>query len=177
MSAVSKIHPEIIPTPSPLAAKFDALGIRTVTYQHPPVFRVGEDDDFIHLIPGGHSKNLFLKDKKDQVWLVTALQDTVIDLKWLRGHLGCTALSFGNAELMDRLLGVTPGSVTPFGLIHDAQKEVRPVLDARLMTCDSVNFHPLKNDKTTNITPSDLMRFMRDLGFEPRVVDFAKGQN
>lgn len=173
MSApAQKTVPEIVPTPEPLAAQFAALGIAAVTYAHPPVFRVGEDDAFIHLIPGGHSKNLFLKDKKGQAWLVSALQDTVIDLKWLRAQLGCPTLSFGSPELLSELLGVTPGSVTPFGLINDTARRVRPVLDARLMACDTVNFHPLKNDKTTNINSGALLRFMRGLGFEPRVVDF-----
>lgn len=151
-----------------------ALGIAAVTYAHPPVFRVGEDDGFIHLMPGGHTKNLFLKDKKGALWLVTALQDTVIDLKWLPGRIGSARFSFGSPDLLLEVLGVPPGSVTPFALMNDAQKRVRPVLDARMMACETVNFHPLRNDMTTGITPENLLVFMKDLGLDPLVVDFVK---
>jgi Ala-tRNA(Pro) deacylase len=173
-AAAQTAVPEIVSTPEPLAGKFGALGITSVTYAHPPVFRVGEDDGFIHLIPGGHTKNLFLKDKKDQLWLVTALQDTVIDLKWLNAYLGAARFSFGSPDVLFEVLGVTPGSVTPFALMNDADRRVRPVLDARMMACATVNFHPLKNDKTTNIKPADLLLFMRTLGYDPRIVEFAK---
>lgn len=163
----------IVPTPSPLAENFESLGIAAITYAHPPVFTVEEGRDFKHRIPGGHTKNLFLKDKKEQLWLITALWDTAIDLKALPDQIGCDRVSFGSAERMDRAIGVTPGSVTPFALINDTQRTVRPILDMRLMAYDIVNCHPLKNDKTTGITPKDLLRFIEALGYDPLVVDFG----
>lgn len=161
-----------IPTPEPFAAMFHALEIDSVTYAHPPVFTVEDGKDFEHLIPGGHSKNLFLKDKKSQLWLVTALFDTVINLKRLPNRINAAKLSFGNAGALLETLGVLPGSVTPLGLVNDRERRVRPVLDARLFACDTVNFHPLTNDKTTNIKPADLLRFIKDLGYDPLTVDF-----
>lgn len=164
-----------IDTPEPLASRFRALGIESVTFEHPPVFTVGEGVDFKQQIPGGHTKNLFLKDKKGALWLVTALQDTVIDLKWLPKRLNAARLSFGSPELLQEVLGVTPGSVTALALLNDLQRRVTPVLDARLMAHDTVNCHPLRNDRTTNLPAKGLLAFMADLGYSPLIVDFEKG--
>ena len=165
-------------SPAALAVPFDRLGLAHQTYAHPPVFTVQEGLDFKHVMPGGHTKNLFLKDKKGELWLVTALQDTVIDLKWLPKRLSAGRLSFGSAPLLLEVLGVTPGSVTPLALLNDAKRCakrcVRPVFDARLMACELVNCHPLRNDMTTALTPAALMAFARDLGYDPLIVDFAQ---
>lgn len=163
----------LIPTPDPLAAAFAGLGIETTTYAHRPVFTVEEGADFKKLIPGGHTKNLFLKDKKDKIWLVTALDETVIDLKKLPGHINGARLSFGNAELMSEVLGVTPGSVTPLALLNDANRQVTPILDQRLMSHEIMNCHPLRNDRTTCLKPQDLVKFMKHLGYDPLIVDFS----
>ncbi|TAL34813.1 MAG: prolyl-tRNA synthetase associated domain-containing protein [Alphaproteobacteria bacterium] len=170
MSAALKI----IPTPDPLAAKFAELGIEVMTYEHRPVFTVAEGEDFKKLIPGGHTKNLFLKDKKDKIWLVTALDETVIDLKKLPPRINAARLSFGNAELMQRVIGVTPGSVTPLALLNDLSREVSPVLDHRLMEHEVINCHPLRNDRTTCLKPQDLVKFMKNLGYNPMIVDFSR---
>jgi Ala-tRNA(Pro) deacylase len=170
MSALLKT----IPTPDPLAAKFSELGIETVTYEHRPVFTVGEGEDFKKLIPGGHTKNLFLKDKKDKIWLVTALDETVIDLKKLPARIDSARLSFGSAELMGAVLGVTPGSVTPLALINDLKRQVSPILDQGLMAHDLMNCHPLRNDRTTALKPQDLVKFMKNLGYNPLIVDFSR---
>lgn len=159
-------------TPSPLSERFRHLGIEAVTYEHPPVFTVEQGEGFKHLIPGGHTKNLFLKDKKDQLWLVVALSTTEIDLKWLPKRINGARLSFGSAELLLDILGVTPGSVTPFALMNDREKRVRPVLDRKMMDCDVLNYHPFKNDKTTSIKSQDLLKFLRDLGYDPLIIDF-----
>jgi Ala-tRNA(Pro) deacylase len=163
----------VIDTPPPLAEKFSALGIQAVTYAHPPVFTVEEGKDFKHKIPGGHTKNLFLKDKKGQLWLITALWDTAIDLKSLPDKIGCDRVSFGSAERMEAAIGVTPGSVTPLALMNDLQKTVKPVFDSRLMDCGLVNCHPLKNDKTTGLSPQDLLKFIKGLGYNPLIIDFG----
>src|SRR5271155_1121232 len=156
-----------------LFALFDALGIAHRTLAHPAVFRVGEGDEIKAALPGGHTKNLFLKDAKGQLWLVSALEDARIDLKALPKAIGAAKLSFGSAELMLETLGVTPGSVTAFGLINDEGRRVRFVLDAGLAASDPVNFHPLINTATTAISQADFRRFLAALGVEPLVVDFG----
>jgi Ala-tRNA(Pro) deacylase len=156
-----------------LFAFFDALGIDHRTLEHPAVFRVGEGEAFKAALPGGHTKNLFLKDAKSRLWLVSALQDTRIDLKTLPRTIGSAKLSFGSAALMEATLGVTPGSVTAFGLVNDDCRRVRFVLDAALAASDPVNFHPLINTATTAISQADFRRFLGALGVRPLIVDFA----
>jgi Ala-tRNA(Pro) deacylase len=163
-----------IPTPDPLAAAFAGLGIETTSYEHRPVFTVEEGEDFKKLIPGGHTKNLFLKDKKDKIWLVTALDETVIDLKKLPARIDGARLSFGNPDLMQEVLGVTPGSVTPLALLNDVQRRVSPVLDEGLMRHEVISCHPLRNDRTTVLSPQDLVKFMKSMGYNPLIVDFSR---
>jgi Ala-tRNA(Pro) deacylase len=156
-----------------LFARFEELGIAHRTLEHAAVFRVGEGEEIKAALPGGHTKNLFLKDAKGQLWLVSALQDTKIDLKALPRAIGSAKLSFGSAELMAETLGVTAGSVTAFGLINDAHHRVRFVLDAGLGASDPVNFHPLTNTETTSISQADFRRFLAAIGVAPLVVDFG----
>ena len=156
-----------------LIAFLDARGIAHSTLDHAPVFRVGEGDEIKAALPGGHTKNLFLKDAKGQLWLVSALAHTAIDLKALAKAVGAAKFSFGSAELMVETLGVTPGSVTAFGLINDHQHRVRFVLDAALATSDPVNFHPLTNTATTAVSREGFLAFLAALGIEPIIVDFA----
>lgn len=156
-----------------LFAFLDAEGIKHSTLDHPAVFRVGEGDEIKAALPGGHTKNLFLKDARGQLWLISALGETAIDLKTLHHVIGSARLSFGNAALMEETLGVTPGSVTAFGLINDTGRRVRFVLDAALARADPVNFHPLTNTATTSISQSDFRRFLAALGIEPVIVDFV----
>jgi Ala-tRNA(Pro) deacylase len=172
-STLQNIIPAKVDTPEPFAGIFSQLGIAAITYAHPSVFTVEEGKGFEHLIPGGHTKNLFLKDKRARLWLITALSDTVIDLKGLHRRLDAGRLSFGNAELLLQTLTVAPGSVTPLALINDAQRAVTLVLDSRLMVCDTVNVHPLRNDRTTGMAPSGLLAFLQNLGYTPMILDFA----
>jgi Ala-tRNA(Pro) deacylase len=160
-------------TRADLLAFFDAHGIAHRTLEHPAVFRVGECDEVKAELPGGHTKNLFLKDAKGQLWLVSALQDSRIDLKALPAAIGSGRLSFGAAELMSETLGVTPGSVTAFALINDPGHRVRFVLDGGLAKADPVNFHPLENTATTAVSQVDFRRFLATLGVEPTIVDFS----
>lgn len=159
-------------TRATLFAFLDAHGIAHRTLEHPPVFRVGEGDEFKAALPGGHSKNLFLKDTKGQLWLVSALQQTTVDLKALPRAIGSARLSFGSPELMRDTLGVSPGSVTAYALINDRDRRVRFVLDAALLRTDPVNFHPLSNDATTAVSRDGLLAFLAALGVAPLVVDF-----
>ena len=156
-----------------LFAFFDAHGIAHKTMDHPPVFRVEEGAEIKAAMPGGHTKNLFLKDAKDQLWLVTALGETTIDLKALPAAIGSARLSFGSPERLYGALGVTPGSVTPFALINDPEQEVRLVLDAALLEPEPINFHPLANDATTAVSQAGFSAFLAALGRTPTVVDFS----
>jgi len=156
-----------------LFAFFDAHGIAHRTLDHPPVFRVEEGREIKAAMPGGHTKNLFLKDAKDRLWLVCALGDTRVDLKRLHHTIGSARLSFGSAELLERTLGVTPGSVTIFALVNDRERAVSLVLDQALLEHELVNFHPLANDATTAVSREGLLTFLRALNIEAQVVDFA----
>ena len=155
-------------TPADLFALLDRLGIGTSTIEHEPVFTVAESRAIKESIPGGHSKNLFLKDKKGRIFLVVAKDDTPIDLKRLHETIGATGrLSFGSPELLREVLGVEPGSVTPFAALNDRNGRVSVILDAALMAFEEVNFHPLLNAMTTTIAREDLTAFLRATGHEP----------
>lgn len=156
-----------------LFALLDRLGIAHATLDHPPVFRVEEGREIKAAMPGGHTKNLFLKDDRGQLWLISALGETAIDLKALPKVIGSGRLSFGKPELMAEVLGLTPGSVTALGLINDTEHRVRFVLDKALLAHDTVNFHPLSNDATTALSRDGFLAFLKGVGVEPLVVDFS----
>ena len=159
-------------TPDDLYAFLDAHGIAHATREHPAVFRVGEGEEIKAAMPGAHTKNLFLKDAKDQLWLISALGETRIDLKTLPKTIGSARLSFGREEMLYEALGVRPGSVTLFALINDEGRRVRMVLDQALLEHETVNFHPLVNTATTAVSREGMMGFLRALHVQPRVVDF-----
>jgi Ala-tRNA(Pro) deacylase len=160
-------------TEAELFAFLDAHGIAHHTHRHAKVFRVDEGHEIKAALPGGHTKNLFLKDHKGQLWLISALGETMIDLKSLPARIGSARLSFGSPERLYEALGVTPGSVTAFALINDPEHKVRFVLDAALIAHETVNFHPLSNDATTAISREGFLNFLTALGVEPMIVDFA----
>lgn len=152
-----------------LFARLEAMGIRTTTTDHPAVFTVAESEELHRRIAGAHTKNLFLKDAKGALFLVVAEAHTNIDLKSLPKILGCGRLSFGKAELLMEVLGITPGAVTAFAVINDLAGRVSVVIDEHLMRQESINCHPLVNTATTSIARGDLLRFIRACGHEPRI--------
>ncbi len=157
-------------TPDDLFAALDSLGIKHSTIKHPPLFTVEQARELRGQIAGGHTKNLFLRDKKGALFLVVALEDAVIDLKGLHRLLGASGrFSFGSADLLREVWGVAPGSVTPFGAIHDVDPRVTVVLDAAMMEHALLNDHPLVNTMTTAIARDDLVRFLEWTGHQPRV--------
>lgn len=162
-------------TRAELLARLDALGIEHRTVDHEAVFTVAESDRLHRELPGGHTKNLFLKDAKDRLWLVVAEAHTAIDLKALPKAIGSARLSFGRAELLMEVLGVTPGSVTVLALANDHDRRVSIVVDERLMDFDVVNCHPLTNTATTSLARDDVLRFIRACGHEPRVLSLMTG--
>ena len=161
-------------TRADLFAFLDSLGVAHSTLDHRAVFRVGEGDEIKAALPGGHTKNLFLKDHKGQLWLISALGHTVIDLKAAWKVIGAGRFSFGPEALMLETLGVTPGSVTALGLINDVEHRVRFVLDAALAKADPLNFHPLTNTATTTLSQAGFRRFLQGLDVEPLIVDFER---
>ncbi len=156
-------------TPDDLFACLDRLGIPHRTTTHVALFTVEQSRALRGQIPGGHTKNLFLRDRKDALFLVVALEDAVIDLKRLHQRLGCGRLSFGPAELLREALGVAPGAVTPFAAINDTAQRVTVVLDAAMMDHAILNYHPLVNTMTTSIASGDLVRFLTATGHPPRI--------
>jgi Ala-tRNA(Pro) deacylase len=157
-------------TPDELFAYLDTLGIAHKTVKHPAVFTVEEARELRGAIAGGHTKNLFLRDKKGALYLVVAAEDAAIELRSLHRVLGASGrFSFGSAELMQETLGVAPGSVTPFGVINDKQARVTLVIDAALMTHEVLNFHPLVNTATTSISREGLLKFLAATGHAPRI--------
>lgn len=161
-------------TPADLFARLDRLGIAYTTVSHPPLFTVEQSRALRGSIPGGHTKNLFLRDKRGAYYLVVALEDAVIDLKSLAGKIGASGrLSFGSAQAMGVLLGVAPGAVTPFGVMNDHGGRVTAVLDAAMLAQEVLNYHPLVNTMTTTISPNGLLEFLTSTGHEPRVAAVA----
>jgi len=157
-----------------LFAFLTELGIETRTHEHPPIFTVEEGRPLKAGLPsGGHSKNLFLKDKKGALLLISAKDDTAVPLKGLHHRLGCGRLSFGNAPLLEEALGVTPGSVTAFALINDRARRVRFILDEALTRPERIYFHPLENTASTAITPPDFIRFAEACGHPPEIMNFG----
>ena len=160
-------------TPEKLLAALDDLGLKTSTLHHEAVFRVGEGEGIKDQLPGAHTKNLFLKDDKGQLWLISAEQTARINLKALPRLIGSGRLSFGSPERLYAALGVTPGSVTALALVNDPERKVKFLLDKTLADAAIVNFHPLTNTATTALTQSDFRAFLASLGRELVVVDFG----
>jgi len=162
-------------TPADLFAFLDRLGIIHTTVTHAPLFTVEQSRALRGRIPGGHTKNLFLRDKKDALFLVVASEDGAIDLKSLHRRLGASGrFSFGSAELMRETLGIEPGSVTPFAAINDTAARVAVVLDAAMMAHATLNYHPLDNTMTTSIARDDLVKFLEATGHAPRIIAIAE---
>ena len=153
-------------TTEQLLARFDELGIRVECHEHDPVFTVEEAKALRGLLPGGHCKNLFLRNKKEQHWLVVCDEDRAVDLRWLGERL-----SFGSADRLMRVLGVPPGSVTPFALINDTDRLVSVVLDKAMMAHEMLNYHPLVNSMTAAIHRDDLVAFIEACGHQATILD------
>lgn len=165
---------EDLPTsPEKLLETLQSLDISYEIYAHRPVFTVAESEDVEQDIPGLHCRNLFLRDKKGGMFLVTAANETEINLKALAGVLGCGRLSFGSQERLWEHLGIYPGAVCPFAVINDTGHQVQVVLDALMMGAETVCYHPLDNAQTVGLSPADLLKFFAHTGHAPLSVDFS----
>ena len=159
-------------TQKALLSRLTELDIDATTIQHRPMHTVEDGEAVLQDVPGGRCKSLFLKDKKGALWLVVMLGEDRLDTGALQKSLGAARLSFGNSELMWSVLGVEPGSVTPFAVINETANVVQVVLQRRMMEMDLLNYHPLRNDATTTLSPLDRLKFMRAMGHVPLVMDF-----
>ena len=158
-------------TQQDLSDFLDRLGITVTTVEHPPLFTVADSQAMRGEIAGGHTKNLFLKDKKDNFFLLTVDEEASVDLKTIHHRIGAASrVSFGNPERLMQLLGVSPGAVTVFGLINDPAGDVKVFIDEALMRNDVINAHPLRNDATTSIGRDDLLCFIKATGHDPVVL-------
>ena len=149
----------------------DSLGIEHGTMTHPPIFTVEQGRAWHDKIPGLHCKNLFLKDRRDKLWLAVMPGDKRADLNQLEKRVHAARLSFGRPELLLEVMRLTPGSVTPFGLINDVARRVTVIVDPDLLRSEWMNCHPLHNAASTTLRSADLLRFMRALGYDPLIVD------
>ncbi|HOP20239.1 MAG TPA: prolyl-tRNA synthetase associated domain-containing protein [Amphiplicatus sp.] len=162
-------------TRADLFAFLDHIGVAHRTVEHRAIFTVEEGKDLKASLPGGHSKNLFLKDKAGKLYLAVALGETQVDLVALGKRFGAKGrLSFGKPELMTETLGVIPGAVTPFALINDSAKALTAVaLDTSILAHDPMWFHPLENTASTAVSPDGLRAFLKARGFSPIELDLS----
>ena len=160
----------MVNTKKDLFERLNHLGIMTKTIKHPPAYTVEDAKAHRGELSGAHSKNLFLKDKKSQLWLVICLEDRNVDMKILKVLIGSAHLSFGKSELLMEVLGVAPGSISLFTLMNDPELRVRVVLDQEMMAFDYLNFHPLVNTATTQISKDDVLRFIKSCGHRADII-------
>jgi len=159
-------------TPDELLSRLHTLGIDAKTSTHPPLMTVEDAKRLRGDLPGGHVKNLFLRDKRERFWLLTTLEDTRVDLKRMAQRLEAGRFSFANADQLRALLGILPGSVSPLAVVNDTDRKVTVVLDEAMLAEDPLNVHPLCNDRTTTMPTADLLRFLESCGHKPMVMRF-----
>ena len=152
----------------------NTLGIQVTTINHPRVFTVEESKGLRGRIPGCHTKNLLLRNKKGVMWLIVCLENRTVNLKSLATYLGAGRFSFASSERLIQYLGVVPGAVSPFAVINDHTQKVRVAVDREILQHEMLNFHPLDNSMTTSIRSEDFMRFLESEGHIPEIVDFDK---
>ena len=171
------MSPDAVPRapfdPPRLLALLAALGLEARTYPHEPVLTVAEAKIATQHVPGFHCKNLFLEDRRGAAWLVVLPAERILDLRVLAEALGTRRLSFASAGRLQETLGLSPGSVTPFGVVNDGDGKVRVVLDCDLLAKEALKFHPLANTMTTVISPEGLLRFLEETGHPPLLVDLG----
>lgn len=159
-------------TSDELLARLESLGFPCKTSTHPPLRTVEDSKRLRGTLPGGHVKNLFLRDKRGRYWLLTTLEDTRIDLKRMAQRLDAGKFSFASAEALAEMLGIEPGAVSPLAAINDAEQKVTVVFDAVMLAQSPLNVHPLRNDRTTTMATADLLRFLEACGHKPLVMRF-----
>jgi len=169
------MNDSVLPTsPQQLLDRLTSLGIEHHVVRHPPLFTVEDSKALRGELPGHHIKNLFVRDRREAMFLVVAQEDRRVDLKALAGVIGAGKLSFGSAERLMKYFGVLPGAVTPFAVINDKAAEVAVFIDRSVMDGGPIHCHPLVNDMTVALKPQDLVQFLRATGHEPRLIDIPE---
>ena len=161
-------------SPADLHARLSVLGVAHETMDHAPVFTVEEARRLRGRIPGAHSKNLFLRDKKERHWLVSCRSDRAVDLAWLAQRLGTKRLTFCSSRRLAAYLGIRAGAVSPFAVLNDRKGIVKVALDEELLENPPLNFHPLDNSMTTSISRRGLLRFLAAENHDPQIIRFPK---
>lgn len=159
-------------TSDELLAHLESLGIAGTTSTHPPLRTVEDSKRLRGVLPGGHVKNLFLRDKRGRHWLLTTLEDTKVDLKAMARRLDAAKFSFASAEALGALLGIEPGAVSPLAVVNDTGGKVTVVFDEAMLARDPLNVHPLRNDRTTTLPTADLLKFLSACSHAPLVLRF-----
>ncbi len=159
-------------TSQELIKRLQNLEIEVPLLEHEAVYTVEEAKAVRGDLEGCHTKNLFVRNKKEAMWLVTCLADRAVDLKWLGEHIGAGRLSFGSAQRLMKYLGVTPGAVSPFAVVNDTERKVRVVLDREVLKREPINFHPLDNRMTVTIGAEDFLRFLEAERHSPQIINF-----
>lgn len=160
-------------TPDDLLGRLTDMGISFALHHHPAFFTVAEGEAFEKNIPGLHCRNLFLRDKKKNNFLLCLQNATAVDLKKLQPVIGSDRLSFGSPDRLWEYLGVKPGSVCAYAIANDRHQDVKICLDASMMGAEVVNFHPLINTMTIGVKPADLVRFIESCGRTPYILDLS----
>lgn len=160
-------------SPERLLQVFEEIGVKNTLFHHKPMFTVADGEDIKESIPGTHCRNLFIRDRKEKMFLVVAPNETPVDMKKLQELLDCGRLSFGSPERLWKYLGVKPGSVCPFAVINDHDKKVNVILDRDMMNADLLNYHPLDNSMTVSISPDDLKKFLRFTDHDFEILDLG----
>ena len=142
---------------------FELLRVKGLDFQihnHEPLYTVEDSEKFRGKIKGSHTKNLFLKNKKNSFFLFSCYEKATVDLKLFSKSIDAKNLSFANESYLDKYLGIKPGSVSPFALLNDKNKEVNFYLDQKLYESEIINFHPLINTTTISIKMNDFINFI-----------------
>lgn len=159
-------------TAGEIEALLQVQGIHSSTISHAPMRTVEDSKKFRDGVPGGYSKNLFLRNKKGKMWLVTLHEDRQVDLRDLGSVIGAGRVSFASSERLMHYLGVIPGAVTPLAVANDYSGQVQLVLDKYLLQLEPLHFHPCDNSKTTTLQADDLLKFVESCNHSPQIIDF-----
>ena len=160
-------------TSNDLIQYLDKLGIEYKIFDHDPIFTVAEGEHLKANIPGVHCRNLYMRDKKKNNYLLVLANETEVDLKKLSDLFESGRLSFGSSDRLWEHLGIRPGSVNPFTIMNDTNDKVRLFLDADMMDAEIVNYHPMDNAQTISLKPSDLIKFIESLYHNYTIIDLS----
>jgi len=161
-------------SPQALLDYLDACALETVKHEHEPLFTVEQSQEHRGRLEGGHTKNLFLKDKKGRLFLLTAQESSDVNLKTLHKLLGASGrFSFGSADKMEANLGLKPGAVSALGVINDRESNVTFAIDQTLLDHEKINCHPLRNDATVTLLVRDLLDLAEQCGHKAMIVDLT----